>query len=310
MRVTEGSNYEAVRENIRRSKEKMENLQIQSSTLKKVNRPSDDPVAAARLLGIRTDQANNSQFQMNSRSVENFLMNTDQAASDLSEVVLRAKEIALGQSSVVSSSDDTRMGIAQEVLQLFQQAVSVANRRVGDRYLFGGYKTQNPPVDPAGEYWGDDGQMMVEVGDDVFMSMNVPGNEMFNTQPRPQHSALMAYGEPSPENVNLFDELQKLRISLLSGDLEGIRGTLEPFDQLRSKLISTRAQVGSRLQGLQYANQANERHTISNSVLSSSLEDADMAQVVSDLNKEETIFRNALATSKKMVQPTLLDFLK
>ncbi len=310
MRVTEGSNFESIRDSMRRSREKMEGLQTQAATLKKVNRPSDDPSATSQVLRIRSEKANIEQFQLNSRIAENYLMNTDQAISDLSDVVSRAKELAISQSSMASSSDDTRKGVSEEVRQLFQQAVSVANRRVGDRYIFGGYKTQTSPVDANGAYSGDQGQMMVEIGDDVFIAMNVPGSEVFNTKPNTAAKGQNGYSEPGQENVNVFDELQHLNIGLLSGDLDAIRDTLERFDQLHGQLISIRAKVGSRIQGLQYTNQAMDRQQISNSVLSSSLEDADVAQVVSDLNKEESVFKSSLAASKRLIQPTLLDFLR
>jgi flagellar hook-associated protein 3 FlgL len=53
-----------------------------------------------------------------------------------------------------------------------------------------------------------------------------------------------------------------------------------------------------------------ERHNVTNAQLSSALEDADLAQVVSDMAKEETVFRSSLASAHKLIQPTLLDFLK
>ncbi len=314
MRVTEGTNFEMVRESMRRSKEKMENLQSQASTMKKLNRPSDDPVAAAKIMEIRTDKSNQEQYQVNSKMAQTFLSNTDGALADLSEVLIRCKEIAIGQSSVGSTSEDTRTSVAEEVAQLLRHAVSIANRRIGDRYLFGGYKTQKSPVDPEGRYLGDNGQMMIEIGDDVFISMNVPGLDVFNTEPKQLQCSdegyKEAYPEAGPENVNYFDEIQKLRIGLLSGDLEGIRDTLERFDQLNAKLVATRSKLGSRLQGLQYTSQAIERHNINNAMLGSSLEDSDMAQVVSDLSKEENVFKSSLATSKRLIQPTLLEFLR
>jgi len=318
MRVTENTNYGIVRDSIRRSRERMQDLQLQSSTLKKLNTPSDDPIGAAKILEMRTDKFNNNQFQMNSKMAEGFLDNTDHAISDLTELVLRAKEIALNQSSAASSNEDTRQGVAEEAGQLFKQAVMIANRRVGDRYLFGGYKTQSPPVDPEGQYLGDEGEMMVEIGSDVFISMNIPGVDVFNTHPKNLENLenLESLDEaPSdnanlPENVNLFDELQNFRIALLTGSLEGIRSTLERFDQIYDKMVATRAKIGSRIQGLQSTTQAIDRHNLTNASLNSALEDADMAQVVSDLGKEETVFRSSLASSKRLIQPTLLDFLK
>jgi flagellar hook-associated protein 3 FlgL len=110
--------------------------------------------------------------------------------------------------------------------------------------------------------------------------------------------------------VNIFDELQNFRIALLTGDLDGIRGTLERFDQAHSSLIAARAKIGSRMNGLQNTTQALERHDLVNANLTTSLEDADMAQVMSNLAKEETIFKSALASSQRLIQPTLMDFLR
>jgi flagellar hook-associated protein 3 FlgL len=324
MRVSENSNYEAIRSSIHRSKERMENLQFQSATLRRINTPSDDPVAAAKILELRTDKMNNDQYQMNAKMAETFLSNTESAIADLSEIVVRAKELAIAQSSTSTSSESTRLAISEEITQLYNQAIGIANRRVGERYLFGGYKTQKPPVDPEGKYHGDQGQVMVEISKDVFLSMNVPGIDVFNTHPKSfmaRQAAMTegygardsegdARGEVDVENVNLFDELQRFRIGLLTGNLHLVHATLERFDEMHSTLVTTQAKIGSRLQGLQAAGRTIERQNITNASLSSGLEDSDMAQVMSDLSKEESIFRNSLASSKRLIQPTLLDFLK
>jgi flagellar hook-associated protein 3 FlgL len=342
MRVTENMNYDVLRNNVNRSKERMENLQTQSATLKKLNTPSDNPVGAAQVLEVRTDKMNNEQFVTNAKMAESFLTSTEQALSEMTEVISRAKEIAIGQSSAASSSAEARLGVAEEVTQLYNQAVSAANRRFGERYLFGGFKTNKPPVDPDGNYVGDTGQTMVEIAKDVFVAMNIPGVEAFNTNPKGalqnarDAQANQTYGprgesqsdttgrtpaslrdvakegEPQPgqENVNAFDELQNLRIGLLTGDQDGIRATLERLDQIHGSVVSVRAKIGSRLQGLQQTEGAIERHNLTNAGITSDLEDADMAQVVSDLAKEEQVFKSTLASSQKLIQPTLLDFLK
>src|SRR4051794_24331909 len=99
MRVTENSNFGVIRDTIERSKGKMEGLQTQSATLKKINTPSDDPVSAAKILEVRTEKAVADQFTNNAKMVETFLNNSDHALEELSEIVARAKEIAIGQSS-------------------------------------------------------------------------------------------------------------------------------------------------------------------------------------------------------------------
>lgn len=329
MRVTDNTNYGVVRDSIGRAKGRMENLQMETATLKKLNRPSDDPVGAAKVLEVRTDKVNNEQYQVNAKLAQAFLDNTDHALEELSEIVIRAKEIAINQSSNASSTPETRLGVSEEVSQLFQRAVATGNRRIGDRYIFGGYRTTVPPVDSEGGYRGDDGQMMVEVGREVFLGVNVPGHEVFNSRPessadkRGINRTLASSGagqagagqagaaeQPDLQNVNLFQQLKALRTGLLTGDIEIVRDSLSGFDDLLGKIVATRSKIGSRIQSIEGNLSALDRHNITNAQLTSSIEDADMTQVVSDLAKEETVFKSSLASSKHLIQPTLLDFLR
>ncbi len=338
MRISDNTNFGVVRDNMTRSKSRMDDLQLKNSTLKKLNKPSDDPVGSAKILEVRTDKVNNEQFQSNAKLAQAFLENTDAALEDLSEIVMRAKEIAIGQSSSASSTKETRLGVSEEVNQLFQRAIATSNRRVGDRFLFGGYKNTTNPVDSDGNYHGDAGEMMVEIGREVFIGMNIPGHQIFNTNPenstdqRELNQRTLDQTKPLDDkkpdpvrrlategmeeksgaspNVNLFEELKSLRIGLLTGDQSTIRGTLERFDDLLGKVVSTRSKIGSRVQGIQGNINTMDRHNIANAQLSSSIEDADMTQIVSDLAKEETVFKSSLASSKHLIQPTLLDFLR
>ncbi len=334
MRVSDNTNFGVVRESLNRSRSRLENLQMQNSTLKKLNKPSDDPVGSSKILEMRTDKVNNDQFQTNAKFAQSFLENTDAALEDLSEVVMRAKEIAIGQSSSASSTKETRLGVAEEVGQLFQRAVSTANKRIGDRYLFGGFQNGSQPFDADGNYTGDDGEMMLEIGREVFIGMNIPGVSVFNTNPdsstdrfqleqRKIEQNLEPKDEPARRlaseqmidhsdspNVNLFEELKSLRVGLLTGDQTVIRGTLDRFDDLLAKVVSTRSKIGSRIQGIQGNINTLERHNVTNAQLSSNIEDADMTQIVSDMAREETVFKSSLASSKHLIQPTLLDFLR
>ncbi|MGE4108944.1 MAG: flagellar hook-associated protein FlgL [Bacteriovoracia bacterium] len=342
MRVTQNTSFNTVRDTVHKAKSRMEKFQNQASTMKKLNVPSDNPIGSAKVLEVRTDKVNNDQYLANAKLAEAFLNNADHALDDLSEVVMRAKEIAIGQASGASSTDETRLGVAEEVNQLFKRAVADANTKIGDRYLFSGYKTHRPSVNEDGQFVGDDGQMMVEIGKDVFISMNVPGIEAFNTNPKTSADfrrlkGVDENGEPmdtgdsarapatttggsletsqslSPmgeQNANVFNELQNLRIALLTGDLGAIRDTLERFDQIHANIVATRSRVGSRVQGLQGSLKAMERHNLTNAELTSQLEDADMAHVMTEIAKEESVLNSVLSSSKRLVQPTLMDFLR
>lgn len=331
MRVTQNSNFGVVNDTLHRSKSRMEDLQQKAATMRQLNTPADDPIAAAKVLEIRTDKVVNDQLFATAKMAESYMNNSDHALEEVSDIIMRAKEIAINQASGASSTSETRLGVAEEVAQLFMRAVSAANTKIGDRYLFSGFKDDKPAIDPEGRYVGDDGEKMVEIAKGVFLAMNIPGLDVFNTNPKLSADGRKLYGTEfdeknseqqnqavrgpatainSEDNVNVFDELQNLRISLLSGDLDGVRGTLDRFDRALGSVISTRAKLGARVTGLQSALSTTDRHNLTNSQLSSNLEDADMAKVMSDMAKEETVFNSVLGSSKKLILPTLMDFLK
>ena len=63
--------------------------------------------------------------------------------------------------------------------QLFKDLVATGNRRMGDRYIFGGYKTRSAPFDHEGNYAGDSGSIKFEISRGVFATVNLPGDRVF-----------------------------------------------------------------------------------------------------------------------------------
>ena len=305
----------------------MSELQKQNASLKRINAPSDDPSGSAKLMTIRNDSIDNSQFEKNSNLAKTFLNYTDSSLEDVTNILVRAKELALGQASAAANGPSSRLMVAEEINNLMNELSSVANRRLGDRYIFSGYKTNQQPFDEKGRYAGDDGKIMVEVQKDVFVGMNLPGREVFlganqvdPTAPNGVRGLEEGANAVSPElaikqsaerpNDDAFRTLESLRISLMTNDIDGIRATLDPLDKIRDRVITARAQVGSRVQGIDTAINNMARNNVFNAELQSSIEDTDLIQVVSDMAKEETVLRASLQASNKMIQPTLLDFLK
>jgi flagellar hook-associated protein 3 FlgL len=108
----------------------------------------------------------------------------------------------------------------------------------------------------------------------------------------------------------MFRTLDGLRVGLMTNDIDLIRSTLEPLDHIRDRIITTRAQVGARMSGIESALSNMGKKNVFNAELQSNIEDSDIIQVVSDMAREETVLRASLQASNKMIQPTLLDFLR
>lgn len=361
MRVTDKMAHNQVNSHLQKNRTELTNLQNQAATQKRVNKPSDDPVAAARVLGTRSEDRGSQQFMKNINYARSFLEYSDQSLGELADVMVRLKELAIAQANDAGASQDTRKVVAEEVGQIFSQVVQLGNRKLGERFVFGGFQTTQTPFSRSGEYKGDDGDMNIPIDKDAHVAMNIPGNTVFlgegmspdglirpkadppktadeleefqtNEFERKQdiqksqsaeiqlrgpastgdRKALYAETKTSPEQsgVNLFGVVKEFEISLKANDKEGIQDSIDRLDQALSQVILSRAQVGARIQHLNRTQESLQKSLVDNKALASQMEDADLFQVVSDITKTDSALKATLETSGKILQPSLLDFLK
>ena len=293
-RVSENSKNNILNYNLSRAKEKLEGLQFKGSTLKRIARPSDDPAGNVDLLALRSRLADNGQFLRNLNYAKTHLEFTENALSDLSDIFVRAKEISIAQSSD-TFSPEVRENVAEEVDQLFQQLITIGNQRVGHKYLFAGYATHRRPFDSEGRYWGDDGRTFIEVKKDFFAPINLTGAEIF----------LGDNGE-----ARLFDLLKGLRHSLRTGSSEGVQNLLEGLDQAFSRLVNLRSRVGAIYHSVISAQSTIARDNVTHAAHGSEIEDADVVNLFSELEKQNNILQAVYKSGASLVNGSLLDFLK
>ncbi len=362
MRVTDKMGYNQVTRNLQKNRSEMVDLQNQAATQKRVTKPSDDPIAAARVLASKTEERASSQFIKNINVARSFLEFSDQSLGELSETMMRLKELALQQANDAGASADTRRVVAEEVLQVFNQAIQIGNRKLGERYIFGGHKTTAAPFTSAGDYQGDDGDLKLHINKDAFVAMNLPGDKVFlgkgigedgairpkaetpkttdeliqfqqDERIREQKNLMReqdaielrapASGanrdqkfvetkgrETDSAGVNILKTIKDFEIALRVNDKEELQAAIDNIDQALTQVIHARAQVGARIQVLNHTTDSLQKAIVDNKTVASQLEDADLLQVVSDITKTDSTLKATLETSGRVVQPSLLDFLK
>ncbi len=346
MRIADKMALNQVNAGIQKNRSELADLQNQAATQKRVNKPSDDPLAATRVLSARTNVNANQQFIKNINQAKTFLEFSDQSLGEMTEVLTRAKELAIAQATDAGANATSRTVTATEIGQLFDQTVQVGNRKLGDRFLFGGFKTTNPPFTKNGEYSGDIGEMKVAINKDADVAINMPGSRIFlgqgirsgrvrddapSVQPIEAElkNAATLRGPATvekdevavkgPENLsatwrndgtNVFNVLSDLEVSLRTNSKAGVQESLDRLDEALAQVVLSRAEVGSRLATLQSGLENLTKGVIDSKALASSLEDVDNFELVSDLNKSESTLKASLASSGKLIQPSLLDFLK
>jgi flagellar hook-associated protein 3 FlgL len=159
----------------------LSDLNIQLSTGKRINQPSDDPVGAARALDLSHLTADVAQYQRNITTANARLGLEDQTLSNVTNVLGRVRTLLL-QAANGSQTDETRGDIAAEMVQLRQQLLGQANSKDGQGdYIFAGNRTGTAPFASQNgvSYLGDDGQRMVAAGPGLQVATGDPGSAVF-----------------------------------------------------------------------------------------------------------------------------------
>lgn len=329
-RVSENSQTAALKFAINRTKEKMENLQMKGTTLKSISKPSDNPLSNVEALSLTSTTNDNNQYAKNADFALLNLNVTEKSIEELTDIVSKAKEIAIAQASDFFNAD-VRKNVSNEIQQLYNQALAIANKKVGIKHIFSGYNTLTVPFDNKGSYQGDSGHITLEVSRDFYVPINLTGDEVFysDEEASATESPLEPFkqfdktptGMPARDLAsegadgfksrdNVFSQLQALVSGLENNDSRMIQGLLEKFDGTVSRLITLRTKIGSIANSVETAKNMMEKENIDHVARKSNLIDADVADLFADINKQQAILKTTYQSSTGAMNQTLMDFLR
>ncbi|MFN3243331.1 MAG: flagellar hook-associated protein FlgL [Planctomycetota bacterium] len=201
IRITQGTLYSRALFDMQRGLFRYSQLQTEVATGRRVNRPSDDPAAALRILPLRGDIRDLEQLSNNVSLARETLNTSTASLEDGSSIMQRVRELATQAANGTLSNSD-RQSVAAEVDQLLDQMLGIANSRRGDRYLFGGTETGSQPfrLETVGGrtravYSGNRDSLEVDVAPGVTTGLNVPGDSIFLSRDRTATTFSPAFGE-------------------------------------------------------------------------------------------------------------------
>ncbi|PTB95036.1 flagellar hook-associated protein 3 [Marinobacter sp. B9-2] len=161
----------------------LNNTQQQISTGKRVNKPSDDPVAAARILKLDQELSRVETYQRNVDLADNRLKQEESALESSIDVIQRIRELTV-QAGNGSLSANDRRSISSELEERLGQLANIANTRdASGEYIFSGFQGSVKAFeqDASGSwiYQGDEGQRVLEIDDGVTVPISDNGKDIF-----------------------------------------------------------------------------------------------------------------------------------
>lgn len=293
MRVTQQMLHQNSVRHMNQNLSRLEKTNNQGSTGKLLHRPSDDPNGVSKAMNLKSALAANEQYERNTNEATLWLDETDQTINDMVNVMQRVRELAV-QGSNGTLTDSDRSAIATEVEELTEQVRQFANSKVNGNSLFNGQKTKESPYPDKDSYktdMFDTGAKSFTIADGVVVQANVTADKLFGN---------------AADTSNLFQTLTNFSEGLRSGtDI-----SIEQIDKGIERMLSTQAESGARQNRVEaVGNRIKDSNIVLQSMLSK-IEDVDYAEAITRLKSEESIYQATLAASSKIIQPSLMDFLR
>jgi flagellar hook-associated protein 3 FlgL len=302
MRVTNSSITSMSLANLQASLQRGATLQAQLSSGKRINKASDDPSGAISALSLQGEIDRNNQYNRNASDGNGWLTTVDTTLTSVNDLLSRARDLVVQAASTGSGDANSQQAIATELTQIRASVLQMANSSYLGRPIFGGTtagssafqsgSTSTIGGQPDISYVGDAGTVQRRIADGSTVRVDADASAAFGS------------GAGSVFNVlaTVIDHLQT-NPAALSNDITAI-------DASASNIRTSLTDVGVRQQRVQDAQSTVGARVLDLTARLSDVEDVDMPSTIVALQTQQVAYQAALGATAKVVQPSLLDFLR
>ncbi|MDP8207696.1 MAG: flagellar hook-associated protein FlgL [Candidatus Electryonea clarkiae] len=308
MRVTQKSSIDALLGHVNRIREDLYQSQQVINSGVEVEKPSDDPMRARKIMMLNDQISRRNRFTENISSTMTKLHHTESELQSAEDLLVEARTLAVQGSTGTLNSDD-RATLAVRVDQILHEMASVANSRHGESYLFGGFNTREAPYQMIEDSvtgdvtqvqdlpTGMDGTTYTIIGENEKIPSNIPGTEIFQT------------GSPG-EDGDVFQVLIDLRDALRNDNLEGIQNSLDKIDDSADRIRLSISKLGGIVRRLENVDNRMKDLNLDSEEHLSKIQDADIALWAKDYELHRVALQNAMQIGTQVITSSLIDFIR
>jgi flagellar hook-associated protein 3 FlgL len=266
------------------------------SSGRQITKPSDDPTGTVTALELRTQVAQSNQFQTNANSATSWLSMVDSTMSSVNSQLQKARSLVVQGLSSGTSDANSNAALAGEIDGIAKSLLSLSNTSFQGRPIFGGTTsataafTQNSGTGVV-TYSGNAGVINKDVGPTTTVQVNQTGTDVFGA-----------------DGANVFDLLSNISSQLRSGTLASSQ--LTALDSARQTASLQQSVAGSALNRVTVSQGNMTNNVLQYKTQLSTLQDVDIASMAIQVNAANMAYQASLATTAKISQTSLLDFLR
>ena len=294
MRVSDNSMLRNFLTHLEQVRERVARRSNEVSSGKKITKPSQDPVGSARLLRLRDSIARVNQYSRNAQRVEAKMGATSGSLNSLRNLINTVAEKANQGINGIRSPQEQAV-IATEVEQILEHMVFIGNTRVDGEHIFAGSEVLTQPFVLSGStyiYQGDAYVHQIEISDGLGVASNVVGSDVF-----------------TEADSDLLNTVAAVASNLRASDTDAVLALLPKLTAAAEDVDSARVKVAQTLNQVEKTNTRHAEERLALIKEASYLEDADLANSISQLLQDETALRASMSVGARLNQPTLFDIL-
>jgi flagellar hook-associated protein 3 FlgL len=289
MRVTDGMRYQSVLRSLGSLQEQHAAASRRALTGSKIEAPSSDPGGAAELVRVKSAQNQAGAQRGAIANARGDVELAEGALTEASDLLARARELALqGRNGSLRGED--RANLAEQVKQIREQLVGIANTRGTRGYIFAGTQTATVPFDAAGAFSGDAGSQVIQIGNGAPTAVGVSGSQAFTA----------AGGR------DVFADLENLRAALAANDDAAVGATLDGLEASHKQVVNERARAGLTLERLETSDAALEQLELSLGKREHQVAAADPFEAYSSLQALGQSIEQAIAVGRRIFDMNLV----
>lgn len=307
MRVTTGSLIANLLININRNLERVHKNQRKIASGKELMKPSDNPMAVAKSLLFRKTLGDVEQYKQNTAESLEWLKVTESSLSSIIDKLNIARENTVLASNDTYSGND-RTAIGGDIGFIIDELITISNTTYAGRYVFSGSRTSTQPFNDTYDPTGDEIKSTREIGNGINVTVNLAATEIFVLD------KTVPYDSGSNSTLRMLSDLQNVLYQESQGSgrpaSEEISVFITQIDTAIRNAMDLLSEAGTKIKNLEGLQERHEETIFSFTSLLSGVEDANVTKLVTDLYAAESVYEASLAAGARIIQPSLMDFLR
>ena len=324
MRITNASMVRSHLYDTQNNLTKMSKLNQQISTGKVINTVSDDPHKAIKIMNINNEIKYTEKYNYNIDESVGWMNTTDGALDNVGNLLGEIKETILKVGNGTYSQNEMK-SLNEDMNEKIKQLADTLNSTHGGKYLFGGSSVDDAPItvienpdgtvklefskDKNGQTIPNTDDLKADISSGINIDYNISVGEILNIK------------DGNGNTVNLLDEINNLSTlmnDIANGDEQTaakaketlLNDTKGKIDTLFDHVVNERTSLGVRVSTAEKIKELNDEDILNIQDVLSKTQDTDVVEKFIELKSAEMIYQASIQVGAKLIQPTILDYIR